>query len=168
MAKKNLTVKQKQKKYRALQYTTFGSEFVSIFTPFIVMGAINFDEWFTVESGWKVGLGGSMALALLGIATLLITKKKENNSITDGYITLIVGWFATAFIFGLLATIMDQIATIMMWGGVGLLGAFGLNQTSLNFKKKADTYKSVLGEVAKDDLKEQAKKELERERQAVE
>ena len=67
--KKQLTPKQKQNKYRALQYTTFVGEFVSIFTPFIIMGVVNAQEWFYNEEGWKVGLGGTLALALLGIAT---------------------------------------------------------------------------------------------------
>ena len=97
--KKQLTAKQKQTKYRALQYTTFVGEFISILTPFIIMGIVNYDEWFTTEEGWKVGLGGTLALALMGIAVFLVTKKKEDEKITGGYITLIVGWFAVAFIF---------------------------------------------------------------------
>ena len=103
MAKKQLTATRKKNKYRALQYSTFVGEFISILTPFIVMGIVNADEWFTTEQGWKVGLGGTLALALMGIAVLLVTKKKENNEITSGYVTLIVGWFAVAFVFVLLS-----------------------------------------------------------------
>ena len=54
MAKKELTAKQKQTKYRALQYSTFAGEFVSILMPFIIMGAVNAEEWFYQEEGWKV------------------------------------------------------------------------------------------------------------------
>jgi hypothetical protein len=161
--KKQLTVKQKQKRYRTYQYLTFGGEFVSVLTPFIVMGAINYQEWFKVEEGWKVGLGGALALALMGIATFLFAKKKENKEITDGFITFIIGWFAVAFILKLLGSILDQIFEIMMFGGIGILGALGLDIWSKDYKKKADTYKEVLGEVKADTLKEQAKKELEKE-----
>ena len=132
---KVLTATQKKNKYRALQYTTFGGEFLSILTPFIIMGIVNYEEWFTVEGGWKVGLGGALSLALLGIAVFLVGKKKEDNSITNGYIALILGWFMVAFIFVLLANIMDQIATIMFFGGIGLCGAFGLDMFSKDFKK---------------------------------
>ena len=144
MAKKQLSAKQQQTKYRALQYSTFIGEFVSILMPFIIMGAINYEDWFVSENGWKVGLGGTLALALLGIAVLLVTKKKEDTSITSGYITLIIGWFAVAFVFMLLASIMEQITTIMFFGGIGILGAFGLDMTSKNFKVKADKYKESI------------------------
>lgn len=160
MAEKQLTAKQKQTKYRVLQYTTFGCEFLSIFTPFIVMGCVNAQEWFYNENGWKVGLGGTLALALLGIAVFLVGKKKEDEKITGGYITLIVGWFAVAFIFMLLADIMSQITTIMMFGGLGLLGAFGLDMTSKNFKAKADAYKETIAKAKQDVIKEEVEQEL--------
>lgn len=160
MAKKQLTAKQKQNKYRALQYTTFATEFLSIFTPFIVMGAVNAEEWFYNEEGWKVGLGGTLALALMGIAVFLVTKKKEDDKITGGYITLIVGWFAVAFIFMLLADIMSQITTIMMFGGIGLLGAFGLDILSKDFKNKADAYKETIKKAKENVIKEDVEQEL--------
>lgn len=142
--KKKLTATQKKNKYRALQYSTFVGEFVSILTPFIVMGAVNADKWFTTEQGWQVGLGGALALALMGIAVLLVTKNKEDKQFTSGYVSLIIGWFAVAFIFLLLNSILEQITTIMLFGGLGLLGAFGLDLTSKNFKKKADLYKKAI------------------------
>jgi len=160
MAKKQLTAKQKQTKYRALQYTTFACEFLSILTPFIVMGCVNAQEWFYNEEGWKVGLGGTLALSLLGIAVFLVTKKKEDEKITGGYITLIVGWFAVAFIFMLLADIMSQITTIMMFGGLGLLGAFGLDLTSKNFKAKADAYKETIQKAKQNVIKDEVETEL--------
>ena len=157
---KVLTAKQKQTKYRVLQYSTFVGEFVSIFTPFIVMGAVNAQDWFYVEGGWKVGLGGTLALALLGIAVFLVGKKKEDEKITGGYITLLVGWFAVAFIFLLLTDILDQITTIMMFGGLGLLGAFGLDLTSKSFRAKADAYKDTITKAKTDVIKDEVEQEL--------
>lgn len=165
--KKQLTVKQQQKRYRTFQYLTFGGEFLSVLAPFITLGIVNYEKWFATEEGWKVGLGGALALALMGLAVFMVTKKKENEKITSGYITLIVGWFAVAFVFMLLANIMDQIATIMFFGGIGLLGAFGLDLTSKNFKLKADTYKEVIGEVETDTLKERIKEDLEKEKKVA-
>lgn len=159
--KKPLTAKQKQTKYRALQYVTFGSEFLSIITPFIALGIVNHEEWFYNEDGWKIGLGGSLALAIMGIAVFLVTKKKEDNKATNGYIALIVGWFAVAFIFVLLADIMSQISTIMFFGGIGLCGAFGLDIASKDFKAKADTYKDAIKEAKKNVLKQEIEKDLE-------
>lgn len=171
--KKPLTSSQKQRKYRAIQYTTFGSEFLSILTPYIVMGGVNFDEWFVKNhDGWKIGLGGSLALAILGLATFLVGKKKEDEKITGGYITLTIGWFAVTFIFMLLSSIMDQISTIMFFGGLGLLGAFGLDITSKSFKKKADMYaearKKVLGENIEKDIKKEIEEEIKKEAKSQE
>ena len=159
MAKKVLTSTQKKNRYRALQYGTFIGEFVSILTPFIVLGCVNAKEWFYNDEGWKVGLGGTLALALMGIAVFMVTKNKEEKDKTDGYITLIVGWFAVAFIFMLLADIMQQITTIMFFGGLGLLGAFGLDLTSKNFKAKADLYKETIQKGKQKVLQEEVEQE---------
>lgn len=160
MAEKKKTANQLQTKYRALQYSTFVGEFVSIITPFVVMGAINAEEWFYNEEGWKVGLGGTLALALLGIAVFLVGKKKEDEKITGGYITLIVGWFAVTFIFLMLSSIMEQITTIMFFGGIGLLGAFGLDLTSKSFKAKADMYKETINKAKENVLKNRVEEEI--------
>lgn len=161
MEKKPLTATQKKNKYRALQYVTFGSEFLSIITPFIAMGIVNHEEWFYQEDGWKIGLGGSLALALMGIAVFLVTKKKEENSkITNGYISLIVGWFAVAFIFMLLADIMSQMSMIMLFGGIGLCGAFGLDIASKDFKAKADAYKEVIKKAKQNVIQQEVEKDL--------
>lgn len=158
--KKPLTATQKKNRYRFGQWGAFSGEIISILTPFIVMGAVNFDEWFKSEQGWKVGLGGSLALALLGIAVFLFTKKKESSSITNGWITMIVGWFAIAFIFMLLSDIITQISMIMFYGGLGLLSAFGLDIVSTSCKKKADAYKTALSEVKKETMLDEARREV--------
>ena len=79
--KKSLTASKKQRRYRVIEKTTFYSEFVSIATPYGIMCAVNFDDWFQRTEGWKIGLGGSLAIALMCIAILSIThddgKKKS-------------------------------------------------------------------------------------------
>ena len=163
MAKKTKTVKQLKNRYRALQYSTFVGEFVSILTPFIALGIANKDEWFMTESGWQVGLGGALALALMGMAVFLVAKKKENKELTSGYIVLIIGWFAVAFIFMLLGSIIDQIATIMLFGGIGLMGAFGLDMTSKKMKQKADMYQTAIEKVRGKILEKNIYEEIEKE-----
>ena len=112
--KKVITTAQLKKRYRAIQCSAFAGQFVSTVAPFGILAIVNADEWFYVENGWTVGIGFTLALALTTIATLLVSKKKEDSTITNGFISLIVGWFAVAFIFILLANIMDQIANIMI------------------------------------------------------
>lgn len=162
--KKELTTKQKQNKYRALQYTAIGGMFGSILTPFIVLGIVNYEDWFKTSEGWKVGLGGTLALAVVGFAFFLVTRKKEKESkVTDGWITLIVMWFAIAFIFKLLSSIYYDIFTIMMWTGLGLAGAFGLDIVSKKEKEKADAYKEARKKAKQESIEEKAKREVDEE-----
>lgn len=163
--KKQLTTKQQQTKYRALQYTAIGGMFGSIITPFVILGAIHFDEWFRDNpSNWKIGLGAALGLAVVGIAIFLVTKKKEQESkVTDGWITFIVCWFAVAFIAKLLSSIYEEIFGIMMWTGLGLCGAFGLDLVSKKEKEKADAYKEARKDVQQESIRDKAKREVEAE-----
>lgn len=159
--KKPLKASQKQRRYRVLEKSLFFGEFVSIGTPYIIMGAINFDEWFKTTEGWKVGLGGALAMALMCIAVFAITKKKEDaDSRTGGYITLLLGWLAVAFIFLLLANIMHDIATIMFFGAIGIAGALGLDVTSKKFGEKANIYEEAIKKVKKEVVEQDAEKEF--------
>ena len=171
--KKPLTASQKQRRYRLAQKSAFVGEFVSIGTPYIIMGAINFDEWFKTTDGWRVGLGGSLAIALMCIAVFAISKKKEDkDSVTGGYVSLLLGWLAVAFIFLLLANIMNDIATIMFFGAIGIAGALGLEVTSKKFGEKADLYKEALkkvkGEAVEDEVRKEIFKEVEKEKKEEE
>lgn len=161
MAKKELTATQTKNKYRALQYTCFGSEFVSIMAPYIVLGAVNFDSWFVQNTeGWKVGTGGTIALALMGFAIWAIGKKKdEKNDYTSGLLSMGLLWLAIAFVFFMLSSILGDIAMIMLCGSLGIFGALGLNVASNAFKKKADLWQSAIQEVNKDDMKTKAKQD---------
>lgn len=162
--KKPLTTKQKQKGHRVLQYTAFGGMFVSVITPFIILGIANFEEWFKSDSGWKIGLGATLGMAVVGIALFLVTYKKEHDSkVTDGWITLLVLWFAVAFIFKLFASIYEDIFGIMMWTGLGLASAFGLDMVSKDQKRRADAYKAARQKINQETLEDKIKKEVEEE-----
>lgn len=158
---KQKTVKSQKNKYRALQYTTFGGEFISILTPFVALGIANHDEWFpNPEAGFKIGLGGTLAMALLGIILTIFTRKKEDKSKTDGWIFIIATWFAFTFVFFLLENVMHEITTIMFFGGFGLLGAFGLDLGSKQFKERADLYQNAMLGVKKKTIEQQVQEEI--------
>lgn len=159
--RKPLKASQKQRRYRVGQKLAFGGEFVSITTPYIIMGAINFDEWFGTAEGWKIGVGGAIGLALMSIAVFVVTKKKEDTDAkTGGYITLLLGWLATAFVFLLLADIIHEIATIMFFGAIGIAGALGLDITSKKLGEKADMYQEALKKVKGEALEQEARREI--------
>lgn len=159
--KKQLTLKQKKNRERAAQYSLFASQFAILPVPFAAMAIANQEEWFIQNpDGWKIGLGGGIAVALMAIMTFLVSKKKENAELTGGYITLLIGWYAFAFVAMLLSQIMYEIYKVMMISGTGMLAAFGLDQGSKYFKKKADKHKAAIEEAEKELDKEQAKEEM--------
>ena len=168
-SKKVLTASQKQRRYRVIQKASFGGEFFAMGTPYVIMGAINFDEWFTPAEGWKVGLGGSLALALMAVAVLSInsTKKQEEDKKKGGYVKLLLTWLAIAFIFLLLANIMHQMATIMFFGAIGIAGALGLDVVSKKYGNLADEYKAAKEEVKKESIKKEVEVEEAEKRKVI-
>lgn len=159
--KKNKTIKQQKNKERAAQYALFASEFAVIPIPFVVMAAVNWEEWFAYNpGGWKIGLGGTIAIALMSLAALMVSSMKEDKRITGGFVAIVMVWYTLAFIALLLSEILAEIYKIMFIGGSGLLAAFGLDLGSKQMKKKADLHKSAIVEAQKELNKEQAKEEI--------
>lgn len=134
MSKKTLTPTEQRKRYKRFAATCFAGEFVSVILPYVIIALVNFDQYFIEYEGWKIGLGGGLALALMGIAVWLVSKQK----FTASFITLVIGWGAFTFIFFLLTEILNQISTIMFFGWLGLLGAYGLNIGEKKLNAKAD------------------------------
>ncbi len=159
--KKQLTMKQKLNRERAAQYSLFAGQFAVLPVPFAAMAIANREEWFVQNpDGWKIGLGGGIAVALMAIMMFLVSAKKENKELTGGYVALIIGWYAFAFVSMLLSEIMYEIYKVMMIGGSGMLAAFGLDTASKAYKKKADKHKSAMLEAEKQIDTEQAKQEI--------
>ncbi len=156
MAKKEKTPTQLKRKYKALHYTCFGGEFLSVFAPFVSIGIINYEKYFIEFDGTRMSIAGFLAVSLMGLATWLVAKKKFTNS----YITLIVGWATITVIFFLLGEIINDIAYIMLFGLIGFLGAFGLDIASAQFDKKANEIQSGIDEARKQMTTEAYREEL--------
>lgn len=145
MEEKNLTIKQKYRRCKAGQFALTTGEYISTITPYGIMAIVNRKEWFVYNpEPWKVGLGGSIGLVLVALSVFLLTKKKENEKLTDGMVALVIGWYAVTFVFFLLAQINMEIYKIMAYGGFGLLGALGLEIGNKALGRKADEYKTAM------------------------
>lgn len=152
--KKPKTPTQKKKQLKTISNLCFAGEFVSIFTPFITIGIVNYNEYFVEYSGTKMSIAAVLAAILMGLATWLVAKKKFENS----FITLIIGWFTVAFIFFLLGQIINDIAMIMFYGGIGILGAYGLDIASKKTSAEAEKIDKAI-ERAKEDINVESYKE---------
>ena len=130
------TPKDQQKKYKRISRLCFGGEFLSVASPFVTMALANYREYFVEYDGVKMSLACVIALAVMGVAIFLVSKKKFDNS----FITLVVGWAVVDGIFFLMGRIINDIAYIMLFGLIGLLGAAGLDFASKKANEKAQAY----------------------------
>lgn len=151
------TVKSKKNKYAAIEYSCFVGEFVSVATPFVAIGIANYDKYFVQYDGTKMSIAFFMAMAVMGMAIFLISKKKLENS----YITLLIGWAVMAFVFQMLGAMITDLATIMWFGLIGIAGAYVLEIGSKAAKKKKELIKDAIKQADKEDLVEQYKVEKE-------
>ena len=78
--KKSLTPSQQKKRYQKIKWACFGGEFLSIITPFVAIGIVNFNEYFIDYDGTRMSIACVLALALMGVAVWLVSKKKFTNS----------------------------------------------------------------------------------------
>ena len=155
------TIKQQKNKYRKYQVLANVGEYVVVPIPFVALAIVNYDEWFVNDSGWKIGLAGGLTMLLLSVATFLITKQQEKESkLTDGYVSLMLGWIMTSIIFTLIADIAQDISNIMWVGATGIAAAFGLDIARNSFKTKADKYKQDLENAQSELNKQQAMQEI--------
>ena len=159
--KKPLTIKQQAKKEKKISRLLFASEFVAIPTPFIIMGGVNFNEWFINNpEGWRIGLGGGIGIALMSFVALMVALKKENKDLTGGYLAIIFGYYMLGFIAMLLAEILTQIYQIIFITGTGLIGAMGLDIASKKQKAKADKHFKAIDNAQLELDTQQAKEEI--------
>ena len=165
--KKELTIKQQKVRYRAIQYSLVGGEYVSALLPYCIMAIVNREEWFVMNpDSWKVGLGGAIGLVLVALTRFLLTKKRDNEKLTNGMIALVIGWYTVTFVFFLLAQINMEIYKIMAYGGLGLVTALGLDIGSKHFDKKANALDLAMKQAQTNLDTQQATKEiLEKEQQ---
>lgn len=149
------SIKKQKTKYAAIEWSCFVGEFIAIATPFIAIGIANYDKYFVQYDGVRMSIAFIMAMAVMGIAIFLISKKKLENS----YITLLIGWAVMAFIFQMLGQMILDLATIMWFGLIGLGGAFGLEIASKQAKKKKESIKDAMAQANKEEMVEQYKEE---------
>lgn len=159
----NMTIEQKKKHYRKLQIAAAIGEYAVVPVPFAIMAIVNREEWFpNSEVGWRIGIGGILATALMMFAIFLITKNKEKDSehkVEAGYISLMLGWALAAVICTLISSILNQLANIMWVGLSGIAAGFGLDVTRQRMKKQYLKQKGVQEEAEHIEMVEKASEE---------
>jgi len=156
--KKPLTQKQLKNKYLLNSKLLYAAKPVATATPLAITMGVKANEWFGTD--WKVATGGTIAIIIMGIASLLVNKKTEDKTITNSWISLIIGWFAVAFIFMLLSQIAQEIWWIMLVAGSGMLAGAGIDYLEKDQLNKANKIKVAYDEAEKEMMKESIKEEI--------
>lgn len=150
------TLSQQKRTLKGWKWTCFIGEFVSAFTPFVVIGLANYDKYFVEYDGSKMSIALFMALGLMGFVVWAITKKKLENN----FITFLIGWVVVAFIFTMLGELITDISTIMWFGAIGIAGTCGLMEGEKALEKKIKVIDEVQQQANKEIQVEQAKEEI--------
>ena len=138
--KNEITPIEKFKKTRNSGYALKGAKWVSILSPYIVIGAINFEEYFTEVNGVKMSLGCTLALIVAGISIYNETKANGENKKING----IVGWAVAFALAYLLQSILSDLVLILGAGLIGQMVGAGFDLGANAQLTKANIYKESL------------------------
>lgn len=165
-AKKELTVKQRYHRLLVGKWSLFAGKYLAILTPYIIIFSINFEQYFMSADGWKVSLGASMAFMMLGIAMLKTAKKDAKKLVptSSDSITFMLGWAIAMAIFYFLSSILLDIAMIMFYGLLGLVGGFGFDRAYSEFNRRAMLFRDSM---EKNEIDKMLKKEAVKEDTAL-
>lgn len=156
--KNSKTLKQQYKSHNLKAKVLFGAKPLATMLPLAITMGVKSNEWFAQD--WKVATGGTIAIIIMGLSALLVGKKTEDKTITNTWITLILGWYSVAFIFMLLGQIMTEIWWVMCVAGSGMLAGAGIDYAEQNEKLQAKKIKVALDKAGESILEEQAKEEM--------
>jgi thiol:disulfide interchange protein len=154
MAKKEKTLIQTKKSYKRWGRVCFFSEFLSVAAPFVAVGLANYEKYFIEYDGTKVTIGFIMAMAVMGSAIWLISKKEIANSM----ITLFIGWGVVTGILFCIEQLLQDLCYIMLFGWVGMAGALGLDIGKKKLYEKSDKLGKAI-ETAENELNVERYKE---------
>jgi chromate transport protein ChrA len=131
-----LTSVEKYIRLRNQGYTCKAMKWISILSPYLVIGIVNFEDYFVEADGIKMSLGCVLAAIVAGIS--IANETKENKKING-----IVLWaiaFALIFFF---QAILQDLLLIVGCGFVGQLVGAGFELGSETQLEKAKLYRKA-------------------------
>lgn len=131
-----LTPVEKYKRLRTQGYTCLAMKWVSILSPYLIIGIANFEDYFVKADGVKMSLGCILAMVVAGIS--IANETKDNKKISG-----LAGWtIAFALIFFFQALLQDLLL-IVGCGLIGQLVGAGFELGSNTQLEKADLYRKA-------------------------
>ena len=135
------------KKRKALN---LAGKWMSIISPFVIIGAVNFNDYFTEANGVKMSLGCTLACFVAGVA--IFNESKDNKKING-----LVGWAIAIALCWLLSSILQDLLLILTAGFCGQLVGKGFeiaedvqveqynifNQATITAQANAEAFKML-------------------------
>ena len=129
--KKELTSFEKFRKFRKAGYTCLAMKWVSILSPYLIIGADNFEDYFQEASGFKMSVGCILAVTVAGIT--IANEAKENKKISG-----LAGWIIAFALVVCFQSILQDLVLIVGCGLVGqIAGACFKLGSEINLEKAA-------------------------------
>ena len=110
----------------------------SILSPFFIIGAVNFNEYFTEFNGVKMSLGCVLACIVGGIA--IYNETKEESKKVSG----LVGWAIAFALVYLMQSVVQDLVLIVGCGFLGQVVGAGFDMGADNQLTKAQLYKEAI------------------------
>ena len=132
-----LTSVEKYKRLRNTGYSFKAAKWVSILSPYLVIGIVNFNDYFTEYNGVKMSIGCVLALIVAGIA--IANETKENKKVNG-----LVGWAIAFALVYLMQSILNDLLLIVGCGLLGQLVGAGFDIGANTELEKATLYKEAL------------------------
>lgn len=173
MAKKNKSkTKTSYNKWNTAKWSLYAGTYILPLTPAAIITGVNWEEWFTRENSWSIGLGFGMMLVTVLITIIGVAKRDKimTEKVSSlYYLAAILACWAIVLMF--LASIANQFGYMLLYTCFGLLGGATCDQIR---KSKVDGevefYKQLLidnglieSERRRKERQELAKQEAEKE-----
>ena len=133
---KDLTPAEKYTRLNKQGYSLLALKWVSILSPYLIIGAVNFDEYFQEANGWKMSIGCILALIVAGIA---IKNETKDNTRING----LVGWAVAFALILCFQSILQDLALIVGCGLIGQIVGAGFELGSDTQLEKARLYRNA-------------------------
>lgn len=131
-----LNAVEKYKRLRGGSTACFVGKWVSILSPYLIIGIVNFEDYFTEANGIKMSMGCTLAMIVAGIA--IFNESKENKKING-----LVGWAVAFALCYLLSSILQDLVLIVGCGLAGQIVGAGFELGAKNLKTKAILYRDA-------------------------
>jgi FtsH-binding integral membrane protein len=132
----DLTPVEKYVRLRKQGHSFIACKWISILSPYLVIGIINFEDYFQEANGIKMSLGCILALIVAGIS--IKNETKENKKI-NGIVTWAVA-FALIFFF---QSILQDLLLIVGAGLIGQIVGAGFELGADIQLEKANIYRNA-------------------------